>query len=222
MTIQGNEMTEKLPHKAKGLECQPSFMAAGLIRHRPHAYCVTMNVAYQRFIFPFTGPRQCDVSANQGFHKHPSQKPQMLGTSLIFSRGAAFRVITLICVFSVTGFSAPGMVAASPPVGDPFLSLVAGPFAPEMMAALPSVGDHLFYPVSVAGSSAPGMCGSVALSRGPSFLSRFGCWVLRPWDVRQRRPQSGTIFSIPFRLLGPPPLGCAAASPSVSDHILSY
>ncbi|MGH0152806.1 UNVERIFIED_CONTAM: hypothetical protein FKN15_023578 [Acipenser sinensis] len=55
------------------------------------------------------------------------------------------------------------MVAASPPVVDPFLSSVAGPFAPEMVAASPSVGDHLFYPVSVAGSSAPGMCGSVAL-----------------------------------------------------------
>ncbi|MGH0166238.1 UNVERIFIED_CONTAM: hypothetical protein FKN15_070314 [Acipenser sinensis] len=89
----------------------------------------------------------------------------MLGTSLIFSRGAALRVITLICVFSVIGFSAPGMVAASPPVVDPFLSSVAGPFAPEMVAASPSVGDHLFYPVSVAGSSAPGMCGSVALSQ---------------------------------------------------------
>ncbi|MGH0128996.1 UNVERIFIED_CONTAM: hypothetical protein FKN15_037097 [Acipenser sinensis] len=89
----------------------------------------------------------------------------MLGTSLIFSRGAARRVITLICVFSVIGFSAPGMVAASPPVVDPFLSLVAGPFTPEMVAASPSVGDHLFYPVSFAGSSAPGMCGSVALSQ---------------------------------------------------------
>ncbi|MGH0125707.1 UNVERIFIED_CONTAM: hypothetical protein FKN15_046032 [Acipenser sinensis] len=100
-----------------------------------------------------------------GFTSAPSQKPQMLGTSLIFSRGAARRVITLICVFSVIGFSAPGMVAASPPVVDPFLSSVAGPFAPEMVAASPSVGDHLFYPVSVAGSSAPGMCGSVALSQ---------------------------------------------------------
>ncbi|MGH0162757.1 UNVERIFIED_CONTAM: hypothetical protein FKN15_043431 [Acipenser sinensis] len=110
-------------------------------------------------------PRQHDVSANQGFHERPSQKPQMLGTSLIFSRGAAFRVITLICVFSVTGFSTPGMVEASPPVGDPFLSSVAGPFAPEMMAASPSVGDHLFYPVSVAGSSTLGMCGIVALSQ---------------------------------------------------------
>ncbi|MGH0162417.1 UNVERIFIED_CONTAM: hypothetical protein FKN15_063148 [Acipenser sinensis] len=100
-----------------------------------------------------------------GFTSAPSQKPQMLGTSLIFSRGAARRVITLICVFSVIGFSAPGMVAASPPVVDPFLSSVAGPFAHEMVAASPSVGDHLFYPVSVAGSSAPGMCGSVALSQ---------------------------------------------------------
>ncbi|MGH0187736.1 UNVERIFIED_CONTAM: hypothetical protein FKN15_026100 [Acipenser sinensis] len=56
------------------------------------------------------------------------------------------------------------MVAPSPTVGDPFLSSVAGPFAPEMVAASPSVGDHLFYPVSVAGSFAPGMCGIVALS----------------------------------------------------------
>ncbi|MGH0124438.1 UNVERIFIED_CONTAM: hypothetical protein FKN15_055347 [Acipenser sinensis] len=111
------------------------------------------------------GPRQRDVSANQGFHERPSKKPQMLGTSLIFSRGAAFRVITLTCVFSVTVSSAPGMVAPSPPVGDPFLSSVARSFAPEMVAASPSVGDHLFYPVSVAGSSAPGMCGIVALSQ---------------------------------------------------------
>ncbi|MGH0156698.1 UNVERIFIED_CONTAM: hypothetical protein FKN15_032081 [Acipenser sinensis] len=86
-----------------------------------------------RSFFFSEGPRQRDVSANQGFYEHPLQKPQMLGTSLISPRGAAFRVITLICVF--------------------------------------------------------------------------GCWVLRPWDVRHRRPQSVTIFSIPFRLLGPLPLG---------------
>ena len=46
----------------------------------------------------FSGPRQRDVSANQGFYERPLQKPQMLGTSLISSRGAAFQVITLICV----------------------------------------------------------------------------------------------------------------------------
>ncbi|MGH0164476.1 UNVERIFIED_CONTAM: hypothetical protein FKN15_075654 [Acipenser sinensis] len=47
----------------------------------------------------FSGARQRDVSANQGFYERPLQKPQMLGTSLISSRGVAFRVITLICVF---------------------------------------------------------------------------------------------------------------------------
>ncbi|MGH0124995.1 UNVERIFIED_CONTAM: hypothetical protein FKN15_020641 [Acipenser sinensis] len=33
----------------------------------------------------FSGPRQRDVSANQGFYERPLQKPQMLGTSLISS-----------------------------------------------------------------------------------------------------------------------------------------
>ncbi|MGH0119574.1 UNVERIFIED_CONTAM: hypothetical protein FKN15_032399 [Acipenser sinensis] len=134
---------------------------------RHHIHSLAGFTAVKAFKIPEVSisPRQRDVSANQGFHERPSQKPQMLGTSLIFSRGAALRVITLICVFSVIGFSAPGMVAASPPVVDPFLSSVTGPFAPEMVAVSPSVGDHLFYPVSVAGSSAPGMCGSVALSQ---------------------------------------------------------
>ena len=35
----------------------------------------------------FSGPRQRDVSANQGFYERPLQKPQMLGTSLISSFG---------------------------------------------------------------------------------------------------------------------------------------
>ena len=40
----------------------------------------------------FSGPRQRDVSANQGFYERPLHKPQMLGTSLISSRGVAFQV----------------------------------------------------------------------------------------------------------------------------------
>ncbi|MGH0131547.1 UNVERIFIED_CONTAM: hypothetical protein FKN15_046704 [Acipenser sinensis] len=106
------------------------------------------------------GPRQRDVSANQGFYERPLQKSQMLGTSLISSRGAALRVITLICVF-----------------GCWVLCLW------DVSASSPSVSDLFFILFSVAGSFAPEMC-------------------------RHRRPQSATIFSIPFRLLGPLPLGC--------------
>ncbi|MGH0149794.1 UNVERIFIED_CONTAM: hypothetical protein FKN15_025355 [Acipenser sinensis] len=41
-----------------------------------------------------------------------------------------------------------------------------------------------------------------------TLISVFGCWVLCPWDVRHRRPQSVTsLLSCP-RLLGPSPLGC--------------
>ncbi|MGH0162466.1 UNVERIFIED_CONTAM: hypothetical protein FKN15_053334 [Acipenser sinensis] len=60
---------------------------------------------------------------------------------------------------------------------------------------------------SVAGSFAPGMSGIVALSQRPLFYPVFGCWVLRPWDERHRRPQSATSFLSCLRLLGPSPLG---------------
>ncbi|MGH0142661.1 UNVERIFIED_CONTAM: hypothetical protein FKN15_069840 [Acipenser sinensis] len=41
--------------------------------------------------FPTAGPRQREVSANQGFNERPLQKSQMLGTSLISSCVPAFR-----------------------------------------------------------------------------------------------------------------------------------
>ncbi|MGH0119164.1 UNVERIFIED_CONTAM: hypothetical protein FKN15_053577 [Acipenser sinensis] len=72
-----------------------------------------------------------------------------------------------------------------------------GPTPLGCAASSHSVSDLFSILSSVAGSFAPEMC-------------------------RHRRPQSVTIFSIPFRLLSPLPLGCAALSPSVSDHILSY
>ncbi|MGH0147510.1 UNVERIFIED_CONTAM: hypothetical protein FKN15_045440 [Acipenser sinensis] len=146
------------------------------------------------------GPRQCVVSANQGFYERPLQKSQMLGTSLISSRGAALRVITLICVFGCWVLCPWDVSASSPSASDLFsiLSSVAGSSAPGMCRhRRPQSVTSFLSCLRLLGPSPLRCVGIVALSQQPSFLSRFGCWVLCPWDV-------------------------SASSPSVSEHFLSY